>query len=120
MEVILTAKIKLLPTEEQKQLLLQTMYKVRHALNYVSSIAFTNGHLSNVKQIQMLVYNYIRDTFDLKSQIACNVYNTNGPLIIQEDLKDISLRTKVKKKDRYYRMSWVFSKLSQFIEYKVG
>lgn len=39
-------------------------------------------------------------------------------LIVLEDLTNINLSTKVRKKDRYFRYSWAFSQLRQYIEYK--
>jgi putative transposase len=39
-------------------------------------------------------------------------------IIIMEDLTGIKLSCKVKKENRYYRVSWAFEELQRFIEYK--
>ena len=39
-------------------------------------------------------------------------------IIVMEDLTGINLSCKVKRNNRYYRISWAFYELQQFIEYK--
>lgn len=73
MKVIITAKIKLLPTEEQKKQLDKTMVQVKAGLNFASKVAFDNNKLSAFKKLQGLVYRDLREQFQLKSQMACNV-----------------------------------------------
>src|SRR6266571_3206006 len=73
MQQILTAKLKLLPTPEQQQMLRQTQLAYRDALNYVSRYAFAHGKLSNAEHLQQGVYREIRARFKLPSQMACNV-----------------------------------------------
>jgi transposase, IS605 OrfB family, central region len=73
MEAIITAKIKLLPTEEQKKQLDLTIVQVKAALNFTSKVAFDNDKLSAFKKLQGLVYYDLREQFQLKSQMACNV-----------------------------------------------
>src|SRR5437588_10344713 len=73
MQQILTAKLKLLATPEQHQLLRQTQLAYRDALNYVSRYAFARGKLSNAERLQQGTYREIRALFKLPSQMACNV-----------------------------------------------
>src|SRR6266700_2854852 len=73
MQQILTAKLKLLPTPEQQQMLRQTQLAYRDALNYVSRYAFAHGKLSNAERLQQGTYREIRALFKLPSQMACNV-----------------------------------------------
>ncbi|EDT83790.1 RNA-guided endonuclease InsQ/TnpB family protein [Clostridium botulinum] len=42
----------------------------------------------------------------------------NNAIIAMENLTGINLSCKVKKDNRYYRVSWAFNQLQQFIEYK--
>src|SRR2546421_1197939 len=73
MQQLLTAKLKLLATPEQHQLLRQTQLAYRDALNYVSRYAFARGKLSNAERLQQGTYREIRALFKLPSQMACNV-----------------------------------------------
>ncbi len=73
MKQIITAKLKLLTTPEQHQLLRQTQLAYRDALNYVSHYAFEHGKLSNAERLQQGTYHEIRVLFTLPSQMACNV-----------------------------------------------
>ena len=73
MQQIITAKLKLLTTPEQHQLLRQNQLAYRDALNYVSRYAFENGKISNNERLQQGTYHEIRVFFDLPSQMACNV-----------------------------------------------
>jgi len=73
MEAIITAKVKLLPNEEQKRQLDKTLIQVKAGLNFASEIAFKNNQLSAFKKLQGLVYYDLREQFQLKSQMACNV-----------------------------------------------
>jgi transposase len=73
MQQIITAKLKLLTTLEQHQLLRQAQLAYRDALNYVSCYAFEHGKLSNVERLQQGTYRDIRVLFRLPSQMACNV-----------------------------------------------
>ena len=72
-EIVVTAKIKLLPTPEQATQLDNTLNAVRDGLNHASKIAYNNNLLSGFKKLQKLVYTELRNTFGLKSQMACNV-----------------------------------------------
>jgi IS605 OrfB family transposase len=73
MELVVTAKIKLLPNDEQKLQLENTLKAIKLALNYTSKVAYENNLLSSFKKLQTLVYFDLREQFDLKSQMACNV-----------------------------------------------
>jgi predicted transposase len=73
MQQIITAKLKLLTTPEQRLLLRQTQLAYRDALNFVSRYAFDHGKLSNVERLQHGTYRDIRVLFHLPSQMACNV-----------------------------------------------
>jgi putative transposase len=73
MQQIITAKLKLITTQEQHHLLRQIQLAYRDALNYVSRYAFDHGKLSNAEKLQQGTYRDIREQFKLSSQIACNV-----------------------------------------------
>jgi IS605 OrfB family transposase len=67
--VKLTVKIKLLPTEQQKQSLLKTMQAFNDACNYISQIAFKNRRFSQVP-LHRLCYRDVRQKFKLSAQLA--------------------------------------------------
>lgn len=73
MQQIITAKLKLLATPEQYQLLRQTQLAYRDALNYVSRYAFEQGKTSNNDRLQKGTYHEIRVLYGLPAQMACNV-----------------------------------------------
>jgi putative transposase len=73
MKQIITAKLQLLTTPEQHQLLRQAQLAYRDALNYASRYAFAHGKLSNVERLQQGTYREIRVLCHLPSQMACNV-----------------------------------------------
>jgi len=73
MQQVITAKLKLLATPEQQQLLRQTQLAYRDALNYVSRYAFEHGKTANTDRLQKGTYREIRVLFNLPSQMACNV-----------------------------------------------
>ena len=73
MQQVITAKLKLLATPEQQQLLRQTQLAYRDALNYVSRYAFEHGKTANTDRLQKGTYREIRALFNLPSQMACNV-----------------------------------------------
>lgn len=68
----LSIKIKLVPTEEQKKILLKTIETYNEACNFVSQIAFENKTASVVK-IHHKCYYEIRNRFNLSSQMAVRV-----------------------------------------------
>lgn len=67
-----TLKIRLLPNEEQKQALIETMKNFNLACNYVSEIAFRNKTYSKVK-LQNISYYDVREKFQLSSQMTVRV-----------------------------------------------
>jgi putative transposase len=73
MKQIITAKLKLITTPEQQQVLRQTQLAYRDALNFVSRYAFEHGKLSSNERLQQGTYRDIRVLFSLPSQMACNV-----------------------------------------------
>ncbi len=73
MQQIITAKLKLITTPEQQQMLRQTQLAYRDALDFVSRYAFEHGKLSNNERLQQGTYRDIRVLFNLASQMACNV-----------------------------------------------
>lgn len=73
MQQIITAKLKLLTTPEQHQMLRQTQLAYRDALNSVSRYAFAHGKLSNAQRLQKVMYRDVRVRFKLPAQMACNV-----------------------------------------------
>ncbi len=73
MQQIITAKLKLKTTPEERQSLRQTQLAYRDALNYVSQYAFAHGKMSNAEHLQQGTYDDIRLLYKLPSQMACNV-----------------------------------------------
>jgi len=68
----LSIKIKLVPSQEQKDILLNTIEAYNEACNFVSQIAFENKTASVVK-IHRICYYEIRKRFNLSSQMAVRV-----------------------------------------------
>jgi putative transposase len=73
MQQIITAKLKLNTTPEQRQSLRQTQLAYRDALNYTSQYAFAHGKTSTIERLQKGTYDDIRLLYKLPSQMACNV-----------------------------------------------
>lgn len=73
MKQVVTAKLKLNLSPEQKDSVRQVSLAYRDALNYTSRIAFDNNKLSQAAKLQKLVYRDIRGDFKLPSQMSCNV-----------------------------------------------
>ncbi len=92
MNQVITAKLKLNLTAEQKSAVHDTALAYRNALNHASKVAFDNGKASNGAKLQKLVYNDLRSDFKLGAQMACNV-----PRQVAATFK--SLLTKVKQSD---------------------
>lgn len=58
---------------------------------------------------------------DINHQVSRDIVNyakKNNSIIAMEDLSGINMSCKVKKENRYYRVSWAFEELQSFIEYK--
>lgn len=66
--MILTLKIKLNPTEEQKVLLLETIQSVNKTCNTISDVAWENKVFNQFK-IHRLVYHDIKNTTNLSAQV---------------------------------------------------
>src|SRR2546425_4181811 len=64
-----TMLLKLTPTEEQHQALLETMHTFNAACNYVASVAFAEK-TTNKFELQKLVYGELRTTYKLAAQLA--------------------------------------------------
>ncbi|CAM3478754.1 IS200/IS605 family element transposase accessory protein TnpB [Deinococcus saxicola] len=73
MKVTFTAKLKLRHSPEQKIALDAVTLAYRDALNHTSRVAFEQNKMSSAMKLQTLTYTGIRETFDLPSQMACNV-----------------------------------------------
>jgi predicted transposase len=65
----LTAKIKLHPSEDQHQLLLQTLERANTACNSISEQAWTAKHFRRVP-VHQLMYLAVREQFHLGAQMA--------------------------------------------------
>lgn len=75
LEITITSKIQIYPTNEQVDILNNTMLQVRKALNYISEYIFTSN-LLNQSKINKDTYYYLRETYGLKSQMAQSVMKT--------------------------------------------
>jgi putative transposase len=64
-----TMLLKLNPTPEQHQALLDTMHAFNAACNYVASVAFAEK-TANKFELQKVVYGELRTTYKLASQLA--------------------------------------------------
>ncbi|MDJ0615673.1 MAG: transposase [Calothrix sp. MO_192.B10] len=73
MKQVITAKLRLDLTPEQKDSVRQVTLAYRDALNYTSQVAFNDNKLSQAAKLQKLVYRDIRSAFKLPAQMACNV-----------------------------------------------
>ena len=72
MELTITAKLLIKPTDEQKTLLLEAGRAFSKACNYVSGIIFDTHNL-NQATLQKETYEIMRSVYSLPSQMACNV-----------------------------------------------
>lgn len=75
MDLTITAKIQIYPDNKQIEVLNNTMIQVNKALNYISDYVFNNNCL-NQNTINKDTYYYLRDTYNLKSQMAQSVMKT--------------------------------------------
>src|SRR5437868_3421764 len=64
-----TMLLKLNPTEDQHQALLETMHQFNAAANYVAAMAFAEKS-ANKFELQKLVYGELRTTYKLAAQLA--------------------------------------------------
>ncbi len=65
----LTAQIKLRPTKEQKEILLETLEVCNRACDYISGVAFEKSVYSKFK-LQTIVYTDVKEKFKLSAQIV--------------------------------------------------
>ena len=72
MELTVTAKLLIKPTDEQKILLLEAGRAFAKACAYVSDIIFDTHNLNQAK-LQKETYEIMRSVYGLPSQMACNV-----------------------------------------------
>lgn len=75
MKLTLTAKVKIMPTNEQIELLQQTLLAYRHACNFVSKLVFERKERSKAK-LHIQTYPVLRSAFSLRSQMAQSVLIT--------------------------------------------
>jgi putative transposase len=73
MKQIITAKLKLITTDEQTKAFRRTQLSYRDALNFASKYAFDNGIISNAIDLQKATYSAIREKFNIPAQMACNI-----------------------------------------------
>ena len=78
MDTTITAKLKLVTTPEQFALLRQTQLAYRDALNQTSQHAFAHGKTSNSQRLHQALYEEVRATHGLPSQMACSVFRQVG------------------------------------------
>ena len=75
MHITLTSKVRILPDEETKDLLIRTMHAYTSACNYVSVHVFAT-QMINKKMLHDELYRDIRSRFALRSQMAESVIRT--------------------------------------------
>src|SRR5262249_12417747 len=74
MQTTITAKLKLVTTPEQYATLRQVQLAYRDALNQASQYAFAHGKTSNSQRVHQALYDEVRATHGLPSQMACSVF----------------------------------------------
>ena len=74
-DITITSKIQIYPTDEQIEILNSTMFQIKKALNYISKYVFDNNCL-NQSKINADTYYYLRETYSLKSQMAQSCMKT--------------------------------------------
>ena len=72
MELTVTAKLQIKPTDEQKSILFEAGRAFSAACNHVSGVVFDTHNL-NQFSLQEQTYRVLRDTYGLPSQMAINV-----------------------------------------------
>ena len=71
-EITVTAKLMIKPTDEQKTLLLEAGRAFSKACNYVSDFVFYTHNLNQIS-LQKQTYDTLRGVYNMPSQMACNV-----------------------------------------------
>src|SRR5262249_11226053 len=74
MQTTITVKLKLVTTPEQFRQLRLTQLAYRDALNQASQYAFAHGKTSKSQRLHHALYDEIRATYGLPSQMACSVF----------------------------------------------
>lgn len=75
MELTKTAKVQIYVSDENKELLLNSMRAYSDACNYISNYIYITHDLSQVS-VQKHTYNNVRVAYNLPSQMACNAVRT--------------------------------------------
>lgn len=81
MQISLTSKVRILPDEEQKELLLRTMHAYTSACNYVSVHIFSTGCMHH-RSLHDELYYELRTKFSLRSQMAESVIRTDRKSVV--------------------------------------
>ena len=98
--ITITAKIKINPTEEQQQLLLDTMHRYRDACNFVSKYLSKHGYMPAIK-LQKHIYSDVRNLYGLPSQMTISVLKT-----VCAKYKQIkTVKTKKRKTSKHSKVS---------------
>ncbi len=102
---VITAKLKLHPTPEQKLQIDKFFLAYRDGLNYTSNVAFANNKMSNANKIQKIVYKDLRAKFGLSSQVSCSVCRQVSATYkgLWTKVKDNALKLKTGKAKRRYK-----------------
>jgi putative transposase len=74
-EITITSKMQIYPTNEQKEILRETILQINKALNYISKYIFDNNCF-NQSKINTDTYYYLREEYNLKSQMAQSCMKT--------------------------------------------
>ena len=124
----LTAQIKLLPSEEQAEGLLQTLERANEACQHISDYAHESGEHSKYK-LQEAVYHEVRERFNLSAQMTvralgkvADAYKTNPDAQNQFDIRGgfpYDSRILTFYTDRQEVSIWTLGGREQ-IEYEVG
>lgn len=76
MEISLTIKARIYPSQSEAESLKKTMEAYRQGCNYASQYVFNNNFELGQSKLNKALYHDLRDTFDLKSQMAQSVLRT--------------------------------------------
>ena len=76
MEISLTIKAHIYPSQSEAESLKKTMEAYRQGCNYASQYVFNNNFELGQLKLNKALYHDLRDTFDLKSQMAQSVLRT--------------------------------------------
>ena len=96
-QMLLIAKLKLLPNEEQHAQLLQTMERRNAACNRISAIAFHDQDWNKFR-LQQKCYRGIRDDFRLSAQMTIRDIKKVSDSYVT-DRENIRIRNRMRPKD---------------------